>query len=318
MYNFFFSMYVICLRIYVLGWTRFGKTSNASPGIQKSNLRPKLGPMRWQFTLHDIRILNLLYINKISVSHFYPSCACIILFYHSNMTSLALSMQFICKAQKNGGLIWDPNPRSRVREMKLHAGSLYFKTEAGSRNLQTGPIRYKPNNIWARPKCWAKFFEKRCCDAWWHIVRFLSTFLGILENEFQWPRFTVYIINKSGGLIFYEVRISFTFQWKSFSVKTFSEKIKKEKFSFCCNYSELEGKLVAPVRFFLRKDISLQMEFSSENFCGRCFLGKQMVVWRCVWMLRIMDRPYGWTRMTACDRRVYGIRCMRFLSIIAD
>ena len=39
-------------------------------------------------------------------------------------------------------------------------------------------------------------------------------------------------------------------------MKTFSEKIKKEKFSFCCNYSELEGKLVAPVRFFLRKDIS--------------------------------------------------------------
>ncbi|WKA02643.1 hypothetical protein VitviT2T_020805 [Vitis vinifera] len=37
--------------------------------------------------------------------------------------------------------------------MKLHAGSLYFKTEAGSRNLQTGPIRYKPNNIWDRPKC---------------------------------------------------------------------------------------------------------------------------------------------------------------------
>ncbi|CBI39633.3 unnamed protein product, partial [Vitis vinifera] len=35
-------------------------------------------------------------------------------------------------------------------------------------------------------------------------IRFLSTFLGILENEFQWPRFTVYIINKSGGLIFYE------------------------------------------------------------------------------------------------------------------
>ena len=46
-----------------------------------------------------------------------------------------------------------------------------------------------------------------------------------------------------------------------------------------CNlYVRLEGKLVAPVRFFLRKDISLQMEFSSENFCGRCFLGKQMVV----------------------------------------
>ncbi|RVW22102.1 hypothetical protein CK203_097032 [Vitis vinifera] len=33
---------------------------------------------------------------------------------------------------------------------------------------------------------------------------FSSTFLGILENDLQWLRFTVYIINKSGGLIFYE------------------------------------------------------------------------------------------------------------------
>lgn len=113
--------------------------------------------------------------------------------------------------------------------------------------------------------------------------------------------YSLYIINKSGGLIFYKVRISF---WTySFYVEKITRE-KKKKIFLGGHSSECQS-----------KSIVLECIWSSiwENFSFECCLKVEGGLTLCM-DFRIMDRRDEWTRMIACDWQVCGIRCMRFLS----